>query len=392
MTSNQTNPKNETGRAATHFGIPPKIGWGRLAGIIAVLATPLLIGAGRLDSTERDTHRQHIEEMTQAQRNQLSHNFRLFKRLATTDPETLTVYRDIQAAVDQDDELLKVANAYHGWLRTLSLTERQRLENEKDPRKRIALIGDIQAERAKSTEQQKRQSIPDRVVPAIARQHFSAQDRLSDEDLAAIMKIAEDHLSLQPAQRGKLEKLEGARRYAQIIGILVKNSNESNTPLQAIWSESDTELIDEMVNSISNENQREKLQKLGLLPKMQQVLVRMVLRSVIAEVREEIRDEVHDNPPRHADLRQLFFNLDDAERDRIMQMPKRQQRMALVHKYYSRQYPMSELKTIMKRFVSRDNQIRNNRPRQFPENRQRPFRNQDRPGNRRGADRGNFED
>lgn len=385
MTNKHKLPQIENRSARSVFWNPKRNQWLRNRWLTAVIAVPLILGAGNSNSNMRDVNRKRIERMTVAQRDQLDHNFDVYRRLSRTAPKTLADYRDIQIAIENDEELKTVAVAYYAWLKTLSLSQRQRLEDEKDAIQRIELISEIKAERAKQAEEETRDSLPERAVPALVRKQFPRQDRLSDQDLAAVMKIAEENLALQPVQREGLERMDGVRRYAEVFRIIVKQSSDSK-PLRSVWL--DTELIDEMVSAISNEAQRTRLRKLGLPRQMQQFLIRMVLRSVIVQLQEDARQ----NPPSQADLKRLFFGLDDQQRDRIMQMPKDQQRMSLRRMYYEMKYPMRELASIMQKFIPRDARMRNDGNQRYPGNRSRPFGPQGRPGNKRNADPGGFDE
>lgn len=107
-----------------------------LAGCLFVLVAVRSSAEQAEDASMRE-HRQRIEEMPSTDRERLRHNQSEFESLSTPEERRC---RELHEAVSQNQKLDQTLTAWHNWLATLSIDQREKILQTTDPSERIKMI------------------------------------------------------------------------------------------------------------------------------------------------------------------------------------------------------------------------------------------------------------
>jgi hypothetical protein len=110
-----------------------------LAGCLFVLVF-VQSGSDQAEDASMRENRERIEDMPRTDRERLRHNQSEFESL-TADEEKRC--RELHNAIAQDDKLDRTLSAWHNWLATLSIDQREKIMRTKDTAERIKLIRSV---------------------------------------------------------------------------------------------------------------------------------------------------------------------------------------------------------------------------------------------------------
>ncbi len=110
-----------------------------LAGCLFVLVL-VQSGSKQAEDASMRENRERIEEMPRTDRERLRHNQNEFESL-TADEEKRC--RELHKAIAQDNKLDRTLSAWHNWLATLSIDQREKIMRTKDTEERIKLIRSV---------------------------------------------------------------------------------------------------------------------------------------------------------------------------------------------------------------------------------------------------------
>jgi hypothetical protein len=225
---------------------------------VAGVAT-LLLAADEVSRDDLKARRARIEKMSPLEREVLHKKFDRFTALS---PEQQQSCRDIHRAVEEDHsgrELRNVVSNYSAWLRTLSPWQRQKIRDEADPQKRLALVREIKADQELATE---RRAPDDRTGGRRSDQEPSRPGRwnrfwrLGTDDLQRVVDVVEESVPFSQEERDQFAKLERpAHRHVHIMLAAIQRAfGDDVEAARRSWP--NDALMNEMADAIHDERYR----------------------------------------------------------------------------------------------------------------------------------------
>lgn len=284
----------------------------------AVLALVLMLPgvAARGDDAQaklREQRRQKIEAMSQAERERLEHNFKVFTDLPVDQQKRL---RQLDQDLRQNPDLRPVMDEYVRWFSTLSLGQRDDLRKETDPRRREELVRKFREEHEKS---------PQRQGPFARRGQFGPRG-LNPTELAAVLEIIEraikDAQVLNPRQLNELKSKEGLAR--QIFIYEVAYNRETAEKRNPPFGWATPEVLEEMTSKVGNKD---------IARWMTRVSPAERAPGFVWPIYQGLLSEFEQLKPTEADLDAFFVTLDGKQLDEVMKHPPDRQQMQLTRLY-----------------------------------------------------------
>jgi len=263
-----------------------------------------------------------VEQMSQLERDRLQRNLAEFKLLM---PEKQAHYRDLHQKLEENKttggSLSSLLQEYSAWLTTLTPSQRDDLNKEPDPAKKLALV-------RRFKEQQEYR--PEPALPGMheepivdmrsIRQRFMpfAGPLLSRSELAAVMQvIAKD----AGQNREKPDHESVLKQYRELLKTSIENApgGSRDWPSPGLQQK-----IEQAVD-------RQDLRRLlNSRPEMKrEMLVRLLLGSVVNLAFEELRSSL----PNDADLQKVLESLEREQREEITRLPRDEgnRRLAMIY-------------------------------------------------------------
>lgn len=180
---NDPNPKTSDAQAGSARRILTWLSdyaW-LMAGCLFVLVA-VRSGADRAEDTGMRENRKRIEEMPRTDRERLQHNQTEFQKLNDQEEKRL---RELHEAVNRDEHLNRTLTAWHNWLATLTIEQREEIFQAKNHRERMDAIHRLRQD------EHGRRGPPGRHM--LDPQLFRSQKqpvRFTPEDYQAMLKVA----------------------------------------------------------------------------------------------------------------------------------------------------------------------------------------------------------
>ena len=289
----------------------------------SALAVALLLVGMAATTQAQDTlqdRSQRVKNLSTTERERLQRNFQQFQALSEAERER---YRDLHQSLTTDQHsasLINVMNKYYGWLKTLTVTQRDELRRETNPQRRQELVRNFQEQQKRFRSQQSER---------MNQGPFAGGPQgLSREDLASVATVLEEKLKqgklLSEAEVRELDRLQGVRKYRALIEKVRPRGNEPGGP---VLGRIEKEPFSAVLAAISNTEQREHLQAISQPPKQRFELLHLMARGTLEQIRTDL--ERGDS----TSLESLFAALDAKQRDEILKFPPLQQRYRLLELY-----------------------------------------------------------
>lgn len=177
------------------------------------------------DAKTLDGRFHEVEKMSQLERDRLQRNLAEFKKLT---PEQQAHYRDLHQKLEENKStggpLSSLLQEYSAWLTTLTPSQRDDLNKETDPAKKLALVRqfkDAQVYRPEASPAETHET-PVVDVPMISRQMSRFGPPLKGSELAAVMNVIGKDLN--GVDRKKPEGESPLKYYRELLKGSIENS------------------------------------------------------------------------------------------------------------------------------------------------------------------------
>ncbi len=275
-----------------------------------VLCSICLLSSGTgwaTDAKTLDDRFRQVEKMSQLERERLQRNLTEFKKLT---PDQQDYYRDLHHKVEQSTgHLSNLLQEYSAWLTTLTPGQRDELNRETNPAKKLDLVRQF-----KEQQEYRPEPTPNEPHEPPLGDMRSFRQRmpwgglvLPPPELAAVMKvIAKD--AGQDREKPNREPLP--KYYRELI----KASIEKTPGGPRDWPSPDLQRDIELAL-----NRSELRNIVNRRPEMKrEMLIRVILGSISNLLFEELKPSF----PSEADLQKAFESLDREQQEAITRMPR----------------------------------------------------------------------
>lgn len=266
---------------------------------------------------------QQVEKMSQLERDRLQRNLAEFQKLTA---EQQAHYRDLHVKLEENKatggSLSSLLQEYSAWLTTLTPNQRDDLNRETDPAKKLALV-----RRFKEEQEYRPEPTPnDTSEEPIADMRRMRQGwgplggpLLSRSELAAVMQvIAKD--------AGRDREKPGDESVMKYYRELLKTSIESTPGGPRDWPSPN--LQQKIEQAIERQDLRRQL---NFRPEMKrEMLAKLLLGSVMNLAFEELRSSL----PNDTDLQKVLESLERDQRDEITRLPREEGNRRLMMIYF----------------------------------------------------------
>lgn len=293
------------------------------AALLGVAAVPFLL---RADDPELAVRRRRIEGMPQAERERIQRNFKQFQTMSEADRRHL---RAFDAALEADrinnrGGLSETLRTYADWLKTVTPHQRDALQQESDPAKRIKLIREV-------VESQRDERIETRMGGRIE-QFLGPIPNLSRQDLSAMLAIIDRKKALLVPSASSLQDLdnyEGISRSLKLIELMAR----SNRSLGDLLNETNSR---QLLDAVTDKETRRELET---IPDSERRMLTAVARrvklgltiqkAIFAELDRERRQRAF--TPEN--LEKFFEKLPLEQQDELLELSPEQFRQELRDRY-----------------------------------------------------------
>ncbi|MEX1230513.1 MAG: hypothetical protein WEB58_09745 [Planctomycetaceae bacterium] len=169
------------------------------AAVVFTLLLPWIIGVGMGSSPEIAERKQRVEQMSADARQRLEANLAAYENAS---PYLREEFTELNEAIERDPELGEMLNEYCSWIQSLPPAQREELRKPKEPRDRIELVTKYlrpisppppdrhPADRGPQPQQSWAAAWIVYVHHVI--EYVETEDRLSNEELAAVIDLLEE--------------------------------------------------------------------------------------------------------------------------------------------------------------------------------------------------------
>ena len=289
--------------------------------IVALLSLATLPFLLRAEDPESALRRRQLSGMTRAERERIERNFRQFEAMTELERRRL---REFDKAVQTDrisnhGRLSDTLNTYADWLKTVTPHQRDALQQEDVPAKRVDMIRDV-------VESQRSERIETRMGGRLE-EFLGPIPVLNRQDLAAVLEIlfkkAPQWVSMQAIR--ELESYPENRRPLKLFELLARTNRTVNQLLSETTAK-------QLLEAISDEQTRRELETVPdtgrSMPasRARQVkLGRAIQMSVFAELDREYRRR--ELSPEN--LQKFFDKLSTEEQDELLTLSPEEFRQEL---------------------------------------------------------------
>jgi hypothetical protein len=288
----------------------------RLSLLVALLATCCAVARGDAGPVDqRDLRQKEIARKTESERARLQRNFKRFRELPVADQEKLrNFHRQLQDDDRENGGLRAVMNEYYDWLTTLPSVQSLDLSLQSDPNAREKRVRELLKEQQDHAEATGAGSRPPR--------------GLSSSDLTAVLGVIErtlyDRKMLSQQESEELKKKQGLGHHVAVIELAFRRgAGGGNLQQPPPWVT--PEVISTMVDTLSNPEQRHRLENLKKPDERRWVMFNLL--------RAGLRAEFEKNKPEQGELERYFVQLKAEKQDEIMRLPFDQQQQKLTQMY-----------------------------------------------------------
>ena len=266
---------------------------------------------------------QQVEKMSDLERGRVQRNLAEFRKLTA---EQQAHYRDLHAKLEENKStggsLSSLLQEYSAWLTTLTPSQRDDLNKETNPAKKLALVRRFKEEQEYRPEPTPH-DLHEEPIADMRRMRQGwmpfAGPPLSRSELAAVMQvIAKD--------AGRDREKPGDESVMKHYRELLKTSIESAPSGPRDWPSPD--LQQKIEQAIERPDLRRQL---NFRPEMKrEMLVRLLLGSVMNLAFDELRSSL----PNDADLQKVLESLEREQREEITRLPREEGNRRLVMIYF----------------------------------------------------------
>lgn len=279
--------------------------------------------ASAADPKSIDDSFRQVEQMSRLERDRLQRNLSEFNKLS---PEQKAHYRDLHQKLEENKttggSLSSLLQEYSAWLTTLTPSQRDDLNRETDPARKLALVRRFKEEQEYRPEPTppgpNEEPIADlrrmrqRMVPF-------AGPLLTRNELNAMMQIIAKDSNLDFE---KAENESALRQYRDLI----KSSIENTPGGPREWPSPGLQL--KMEQAIERQDIRRMLNSKQDMKR--EYLVRLLMGSIVNQGFEEMKSTL----PSEADLQKVLETLEQGQREEITRLPREEARRRLAMVYY----------------------------------------------------------
>ncbi len=281
----------------------------------ALLLMLLWLPAATAQAESRAEREKRLLALPPADRARLARNFRQYQALPEAERQRLKqLHEELEEDTRSGGNLKSIMDAYYRWVGTLNPGEHDDLRRETDPALREKLV-------------RKLRTTPKPISPSVLQQMSggAGMTALSLQDLTAVMKILEAEVRpvLPPAQRTRLESLQGLPRFTLILESWLTAQTPEKRPL--CNSSGYPHLVQEMAHQISDKTHQRVVVE-GRSPEQKRFRLMMLIQSGLRAERERLK-------PDAVTRTEFFESLKGRERDEIMSLPLEDQPAEITRRY-----------------------------------------------------------
>jgi len=264
---------------------------------------------------QRDQRQKEIAQKSEAERARLQRNFKKFRDLPAAEQEKLRLFaRQLKEDDRENGGLRPVMNEYYDWLATLTPGQSDDLRRQSDANAREKRVRELLKEQQEHAEATGAGSRPAR--------------GLSSSDLTAVLGLIEktlyDRKMLSAQESEELKKKQGLAHHVAVVELAFRRVVGGGNPQQPpAWAT--PEVVNTLVDSLSNPEQRHRLENLKK-PDERRWVMFMLLRA-------GLRTEFDKNKPDQGELERYFVQLKSDRQDEVMRLPFDQQQQKLTQMY-----------------------------------------------------------
>ncbi len=302
-------------------------------GVVSLLAMPFLL---RADNAVREQRAQQIEAMTSVERNRLERNARRFAELS---PAQQLQMRQLHRQLEDDGTRnhgrhQATLELYTQWLQSISPLDRDELQREADPVRRLVLVREmVDRQRDARLESQLEGGRFSQL-----QQRLGPLPLLNEQDFLAVLEQIQRRvqLGLTPQMRQELATFTGVRRALKLMELLSQSGNGLSDLVDAAT-------LKRIEDAISDETAREQLRTIpdAALPRgaaeragdnapQRETVLRAQLRKwkVLVTVAKNVEHWLEQERPRlvpdDASLQSFFAELPEPAQDELLELPPEQ--------------------------------------------------------------------
>lgn len=284
--------------------------------------------AGGLTTAELNRRSKEIEEMTAIERDRLQRNWQTFQALPPDRKEQL---RRLHQQIDDDrknagGQLYQTLQTYSLWLQTLTPGQRADLRDAKDPAQKLDKVRQIKQEQER---QQQSRALNDPAIDIAPWRNrlLRGGKTLNPQELRAAMQALSNELP--PPERERLDQFDSSqekwRAYRRILELSIRQAGGARE-----WPNHDQQEAIRSAVKVAEPARRLE----GI--KEETMRRRMFAMLIVNSLRSEMIDDAVPYLPKEDELKSIFEQLDNTERERLMQLPPHRMNEALTRKFYER--------------------------------------------------------
>lgn len=281
--------------------------------VLAAMAPVTSLAMDQKTTTDRINQ---IKSMPKVERDRLDRNIAEFQTLSADQKQHYRALHD-ELVKDrmQSGGLSALMQTYSIWVQTLSPAQRDELQKETDPAKKLGLVRRYKEEQDRpktNTETPHEEPIPApsaKIPPKLA---------LDTKDLAAVIKVLVEGL---PASRMRPE-FEASQVPLNLYLPIVEASAQSSGNFRE-WP--DDMQLQKMIAAVRNKDSSTMITKSTT---KRETVIRLMLMGVWKQVMDSVRF------PNEDERRQIFEAMDPKEREKIIGHPQDEMTRMLTRKYF----------------------------------------------------------
>jgi len=285
--------------------------------VAAVILTAMMPATSwALDQKTTTERMNQIKSLPKVERDRLDRNIADFQTMTA---EQKQHYRNLHEELAKDrmqsGGLSSLMQTYAVWVQTLSPAQRDELQKETDPAKRLALVRrfkDEQDHPRTNAETPHEEPIPPpsaKIPPKLA---------LDSKDLAAVIKVLVEGL---PASRMRPEFEVSQVPFNLYLPVIEASAQSSGNFRE--WPD-DTQLK-KIIAAVRNKDSSTMITKSTT---KRETVIRLILMGVWKQVMDSVRF------PNEEERRQIFEAMDPKEREKIIGHPQEEMTRMLTRKYF----------------------------------------------------------
>lgn len=286
-----------------------------IAAVVVMTAVTTSLALDQKTTTERLNQ---IKSLPKVERDRLDRNIAEFQTLSPDQKQRVRALHDeLLKDRAQSGGLSALMQTYSVWVQTLSPAQRDELQKETDPAKKLALVRRYKDEQDRPKASTSTEAAHDDPIPPPSARN-PPKLALDNKDLAAVIKVLVEGL---PSARMRPE-YEASQVPLNLYLPIIEASGQASGNFRD-WP--DEIQLKKMIAAVRNKDSATMITKSNT---KRETVIRLMLMGVWKQVMDSVRF------PSEDERRQIFEAMDPKEREKIIGHPQEEMTRMLTRKYF----------------------------------------------------------